>query len=186
MSIENIKSKDSTNASVIKGAANVNNIDLHGHYVVKCYDADGNLKWEDEIDNLVTTEGKNDILDKYLEGSSYTAAHYLGLIDNDSFSAISSGDTAASHSGWVEYTNYAESTRQQPSFSAASSGSKATSAAVSFTASGAGGTVTGSFLSTNSTKGTTLGVLFSVGQFTGGNKTLASGDIINVTYTASA
>jgi len=186
MSVDKINTKDFSDALVIKGAKTVNSLDLHGRYEIECFDSDGNLKWKDEIINLVTTEGKNDLLDKYLSGSSYTAAHYIGLIDATGFLQIVVGDTAASHAGWSEYTNYAETNRVQPNFSSASGGSKATSAAASFTASGAGGTVTGSFLSTNSTKGTTLGVLFSAGQFTGGDKSVVSGDILNVTYTASA
>src|SRR6266576_2241715 len=34
------------------------------------------VAWEVAIENLVTTEGKNDLLTNYLKGSSYTAAFY--------------------------------------------------------------------------------------------------------------
>jgi hypothetical protein len=54
---------------------------------------DGELKWEDGFDNLVTTEGKNDIIDKYFKGSAYTAAWYLGLKGTGSAAV---GDTLAS------------------------------------------------------------------------------------------
>jgi hypothetical protein len=53
-----------------------------------------------------------------------------------------------------------------------------------FVISGAGGTVAGAFL-TNVATGTS-GVLFSEGDFTGGDKLVASGDTINVTYTFNA
>ena len=52
------------------------------------------------------------------------------------------------------------------------------------TISGAGGTVAGAFLC-NAATGTT-GILFSEGDFTGGDKIVASGDTVNVTYTFSA
>ena len=184
--MEKISTSEIVDASVIRGAGSVESIGLIGRYNVQCYDSDGNMKWEDNIDNLVTTVGKDDLLDKYLSGSSYTAAFYFGLIDNSGFLQIVVGDTMASHAGWSEYTNYSSATRPAPTFASASSGSKSTSGAVSFTASGAGGTVTGAFLVTNSTKGGSSGVLVSAGQFTGGNKTVVAGDIVNVTYTLSA
>jgi len=48
------------------------------HYEVVCFDADGAEKWRDDFTNLVTTAGKNDIVDKYFKGSAYTAGWYLG------------------------------------------------------------------------------------------------------------
>ena len=68
------------------------------HYAFECRDADGNLKWADEFDNLVTTAGKNDLVDKYFKGATYTAAWHLGLKGTGSAAA---GDTLASHAGWA-------------------------------------------------------------------------------------
>ena len=48
-------------------------------YVFEAFDKDGRLKWREEVKNLVVTEGRNDVLDKYYKGSAYSAAHYLGL-----------------------------------------------------------------------------------------------------------
>ena len=42
--------------------------------------ADGDITWFNTVQNLVTTGGKTDALDKYLAGSVYTAAWYPGLI----------------------------------------------------------------------------------------------------------
>ncbi len=141
-------------------------------------------KWTDEIQNLVTTAGKNDLLDKYLSGSGYTATWFLGLVDNSGFSAYAAGDTAASHAGWTESTAYSNANRPTPSFGSASAGSKATTATafnINATA-----TINGCFLISNNTKGGTTGILYSAGSFSGGNRAVANGDTLNVTYTASA
>lgn len=140
-------------------------------------------KWAETHLNLVTTAGKNDLLTNQFKGSSYTAAWYLGLIDNASFSAIAAGDTASSHAGWIESTAYSNSTRVALSFGTASAGSLAASAA-SFNINGSA-TINGAFAITNSTKGGTTGVLYSAGSF-GSTRTVANGDTLNVTLTVTA
>ncbi len=50
----------------------------------------------------------------------------------------------------------------------------------------AGATVGGMFITTDNTKGGTTGILISVGAFTGGDRTVASGDTINATATLTA
>ena len=69
-----------------------------GRYVATAFDRDGKQLWTDTIENLVTTQGKNDMLDQYLDGAAYTAAFFVGLISDDTFSAIVVGDTAQAHS----------------------------------------------------------------------------------------
>ena len=155
-----------------------------GHYVVECFGADGKLKWTDGFDNLVTTVGKNFALDTVLSGAAYTAAWYVGLVSITGYSAVASGDTAASHAGWTEDQNYSQSSRPSASFSAASGGSKSLSAAAVFSMN-ANTTIKGCFLISNSTKGGTTGTLYSAGLFTGGDKVLQNGDTLNVSYSAS-
>src|SRR5947209_12911309 len=41
--------------------------------------ADGHVRWHVRFHNLVTTAGKNDLLDKYFKGSAYTATWFLCL-----------------------------------------------------------------------------------------------------------
>lgn len=157
---------------------------LGGRYRVECVGADGQVRWVDYIDNLVTTAGKNDLLDKYLAGSAYTAAWYLGLISSSGYTAVAAGDTSASHAGWTESTAYSNGTRPAPSWGAAAAGSKA-STATAFNINGTD-TIKGAFLITNSTKGGSTGVLYSAGLFSGGDRAVVNGDTLNVTYTASA
>lgn len=151
-------------------------------------------KWEDGIENLVTTVGANLLLDTLLAGSAYTTVGpYMGLI-NTNASAAAIGDTMASHAGWLEvgaanaplYT----APRKTISFSAASGKSKASTGTYTFAIITTGGTVGGCFLVTGtgalSTIDNTAGVLYSAGAFTGGSKTVGVGDSLTVTYTATA
>ena len=185
---EQVQVGEAAGATVARGAGVLADVRMHGRFEVECIGPDGRVRWRDEIRNLVTTVGKNDLLDKYLAGSGYTASVRMGLKGTGSAAA---GDTQASHGGWSEvgganapaYTG----NRPTPSFSAASGGSKATSAAVSFTITSPG-TVAGCFLNVggSATKDDTTGVLYSAGDFTGGNKVVGASDVLSVTYTASA
>lgn len=182
--IERINPTAQAAATVARGADVVEAVSLGGVYTVTCYAADGSVRWTDTVRNLVTTAGKNDLLDKYLAGATYTAAWFLGLIDSAGWSAVNVADTAASHSGWTESTAYSNSTRPAPSWGAAAAGSKA-STATAFNINGTA-TIKGTFLISNSTKGGTTGILYSAGLFTGGDRAVVNGDRLDVTYTASA
>lgn len=183
---ENGNARDGSLAAISLAHALTEAAHASGKYVVQCHAYEGGpLLWEETIDNLVTTAGANDLLDKYLGGSSYTAAWYLGLIGNTSFTTgPAAGDTAASHAGWTEATGYSQAARPAASWNSASARSKALSAGVVYTAN-ASDTIKGCFLISNSTKGGTTGVLYSAGLFTGGDQPIVSGNTLTVSYTAS-
>lgn len=149
-------------------------------YVFECRDALGRLKWREEVDNLVTTEGMNDMLTDYYKGSAYTAAHYLGLAGSGTKAAA---DTMASHAGWSEVTGYAAATRPAITWGTASAGSLAATGATAFSIN-ATVTVAGAFIATDSTKGGTTGTLVGVTDFAA-PRSMANGDTLNVTPTAS-
>lgn len=159
------------------------------------------LKWHDGFRNTVVTEGKNAALTHFLKGSSYTASQVLGLIEDTGYSAISATNTAANitaagggspTNGWNEAPSATFATRGTPSFGTAGSGSLATSSAVSCSII-ATDTIKGAFLMCRSAAGTaptttvgnTNGALYSAGLFTGGDRAVANGDTLNVSYTAS-
>lgn len=153
-------------------------------YTFSCYKPDGTLRWQETFENLVTTGGKNDLLDKYFAGSGYTASWCLGLIDSAGYSAVAAADTMASHAGWVESTAYTQANRPALAFNAASGGSKATSSACVFSIN-ATVTIKGAFSTTNNTKGGTTGILYSAGAFSA-DRSLFNGDTLNVSLTLSA
>jgi hypothetical protein len=164
-----------------------------GRYTFECIGPDGEVKWTDEFPNVVTTVGKNYLLESGLAAAALTVVGpYMGLISSTSYTAVAAADTMASHGGWLEAGNANAPTYTAPrktlAFSAASGGSKATSSAASFAITGTG-TVKGAFvvLSTSAvaTIDNTSGTLFSAGLFSGGDKTVANGDTINVSYTAT-
>lgn len=156
---------------------------LSGYYKVVCSGPDGKEKWTEEIFNIVPTAGKNDILDKYYLGSGYTAAVYMGLKGSGSTNAT---DTQASHAGWLEVggTNAPAYTgnRKTITMGAAAAGvSTAPSQAFAITS---GGTVSGIFVNVggSATKDNTTGILFSVGNFSGGDRVVAASDTLTVSH----
>lgn len=186
MQNEKINTSIINDASVERNANISDSMNLKNWYDVECYDSEGNLKWSDRVYNLVTTEGLNDALTKYFKGSSYTAAWYVGLVNGGSSPTYAAGDTAASHAGWTEVTAYSESVRQTLTLGTASAGSIDNSASKAVFSINGTATVAGCFVISNSTKSGTTGVLYGEGNFTGGNKSVASGDTLNVTVTLTA
>ena len=193
---------DSASASVTRGAQHNETLGIQGWYDVKCFDSEGNLKWEDKAPNLVTAVGKQALFDYYFgatgtAGGTASGTNYLGLCGGTA--TYTAADTMASHT-WTEvglanaptYTGNRQSVNWTAASSTGSTPSNVTSktgAALTF-AMTSSGTVNGCFInsgaSASATKDTTTGILYSAGNFTGGSKTVANGDSLAVTYTTTA
>jgi hypothetical protein len=183
---------DSGDATIARAGSMSEGAKAEGFYTFECRDAAGNVKWTDTVENVVTTVGKNLALDTYLAGSAYTVTGpFMGLINTNASAAVI-GDTMGSHAGWLEVgaTNAPAYTspRKTISFSAAASGSKASTGTYTFAITSSG-TVGGAFLVFGSGAVSTIdsaaGTLYSAGAFTGGSKTVSNGDSLTVTYTTS-
>jgi hypothetical protein len=181
-------SNDKINATFVAHNGLTSRMAAGGVYTVQCFDKDGKLKWEDKSHNLVVNQGLKDMNDKYFAGSGYTAAWYIGLITGPSSgTTLSATDTLASHAGWTEFTNYAGS-RKAAVFAAATLADPSvitnSASPASFSISGAGGVVAGAFLA--SVNSGTSGILFSESDFQApGDRTVVSGDTLNITYAFS-
>ena len=182
------------NASIPEGMG------IEGHYHVVCRDKDGNIKWEEEFPNLVVAAGKQLLLDTLLRtsGTYTTVGPFLGLT-NASLTPAATDTMTTLVGGGKEFTNYTvggSAVRGTAVFAASTStgstpSNVTTSAAtaITYTITGAGGTVYGCFLVTgsgaSSTQSNTSGTLYSEGNFTTA-KTTTAGDTVSVTYSTTA
>jgi hypothetical protein len=167
--------------------------EAHGTYVFRCFDREGgSLLWEETLDNVVCTQGKNTLFNAGLAGSSYTVTGpYLGLISSASFSAVSVSDTMTSHAGWLESGNANAPTYTGPrptaAFAAASGGSIALVTAATFNMTGSG-TVQGAFLTFGTgavgTIDNTGGSLYSAGTFSVAQP-VVNGNVLTCSYSTS-
>lgn len=202
MELEKLNAREINEASVIRGVGVLESLYAKGQYFAQCFDKDGNLKWEDIIDNVVTDVGANQLLDSAF-GSGPVAGPFLGLISSVGYTGIPVvADTMASHASgghvWVEagngsnfpnWSTPASNARVAISFASASGRAKALSANASFVIANNGGTVKGCFVvfgtGAVATNNNTSGVLYSAGVFSGGDKVVGIGDTLNVGYSTS-
>lgn len=143
------------------------------------------VAWEEEVHNLVTTEGKNDQLTQYFKGAAYTAAFFIGLVNNAGFTAYAAGDTAAQingTNGWAEGTPYSNATRVAWVGGTASGGSIDNTGSVAIFNINATQTVRGGFVSTASAKNATTGKLYGEADFSVA-RSVVSGDSLQITST---
>jgi hypothetical protein len=185
MTIDKMTATDMVQASTKYNTMPEDTMSIHGTYHAVCYSQDGFVKWADDIENLVTTVGKNATLDTIL-GNVAAGAVVMGLKGTGTALVT---DTQASHGTWLEVGLANQPTysgnRPTPSFSTAAAGSKTTSSAVSFSITGTG-TVAGCFINIggSATIDNPTGTLFSAGDFSS-SKAVVNGDTIAVTYTAT-
>jgi len=179
--------KDQVSASLITRPTLGETVGAGGVYTVECVGPDGQVKWTDQFHNLVVNQGLANMNGAYFAGTAQTTTWYLGLVEGPgSGTTFAAADTLASHAGWTESTAYAGN-RKAVTFGSPTSGSPSGESAISNSASpssfvmNATVVIAGAFLASVDTG--TSGILFSEGDFTGGDKSVASGDTLNVTYT---
>jgi hypothetical protein len=178
---EQMNAADTSGAGLVMGHGMADVLSLKGTYHVECV-RDGVVIWSEECPNVVTTEGKNAMLDKFLGLGAAYAAIAIGLHTTVGNAA----STYATPSPQVESVVYSNANRPTPAFAAASAGSKSTSAAAAFTINGSA-TITGAFMALGAAGVTTksdtaaTAVLLSSGTFSA-SRAVINGDTLNVTY----
>jgi len=191
---------DSAIATLNTNAISAEDMGVHGHYHVVCRDKDGNIKWEEEFPNLVVAIGKQLMLDTLLRtsGTYTTVGPFLGLT-NATLTPAATDTMTTLVGGGKEFTNYTvggSAVRGTAVFAASTSSgttpsnvTTSTASAITYTITGAGGTVYGCFLVTGSgavsTQSSTAGTLYSEGNFATAKVTTA-GDTVSVTYSTTA
>lgn len=178
------KSTDTITAGMVCGTRPEAQAKASGVYKVQCVGADGKVKWEEDIHNLVVNVGLQDMVNAYLDAGTQTTTWYLGLITGPGAS-VAAGNTMSSK-GWTEFTSYSGN-RKTAVFSTPTTAdpSETTNSAspASFTMTGSG-KVGGAFLTSSPTVGGTTGLLFSASAFqTPGDRDVVASDVLNVTYT---
>lgn len=103
------------------------------------------------------------------------------MVSSTGFVSFSDTDTAASHSGWTEYTDYAESTRVEIDFGAASDNTITNPTSISFTPNTSGDVVVGWFLTTIAAKSASTGYLIAQSTLLEGSVTTQAGIVQSFT-----
>jgi hypothetical protein len=192
MSTEKSTAKDVVSAGLNTNRSGTESVGAGGVFTVTCVSKDGLTKWTESFHNLVVNDGLVFMNGANFLATGYTAAWYLGLVEGPgSGNTYAAGDSLATHAGWTELvpgTAYTGN-RQDVVFNG-SSPTVANPSVVSNSSSPSvfpmlvnGTSVAGALLATVSSG--TSGTLFSVGNFTGGDKSVDAGDTLNVTYTFS-
>ena len=183
MSIDFGKASDKFDAVMCTTGKENDALQGGGVFTVTCHDAEGNLKWEDGFHNLVPSQGLQYMSASFFTATGYTTALYFGLITGPgSGTSYAAADTLASHAGWSE--SVLVGSRKSITFGTPTTATPSVTIGTSnvFTVTGAA-TIAGAFV-TNAASGTS-GVLFAEGDFTGGDKSVTTGDTLAVTYTFS-
>jgi len=179
MSLGKFKPEVSINASVTTRPKVGGHFGIDGQWDVECY-RNGNIIWTDHISNVIVNSAITYLLGVGIGSSAQTSAGgwYLSLISTGMSAA--SGDTMASHAGWTECSAHTAVNRQvwQPDAVSGKTIDNSTNKA-SFTINATTG-VGGAFMCSVASGGSAGDTLFAAGAFTGGDRALSDGDVIQV------
>jgi hypothetical protein len=161
---------------------------IEGRYTVQCFEFEGGpLLWEEAFDNVVTTVGKNSMLDNFLAGSAFTqTGPYMGLISSVSWTNLNT--TLSS------LTSYNSGTGLATLVTAAAHGLSPNDTQVTIaSAAGTGANISnlnGTFTPQAGTTGSTLVIYVGTGltitTVTGGTVTTTSGTRLSDTMASHA
>jgi hypothetical protein len=170
--------RDKAEANAIMRPSCFDSFTFHNPVEVRCYDKDGNLKWEEINYNVCTDEGINYMLDVMFHGTAATGTWYVGLAGAGT---KATGNTLASHAAWSEITTYTGNRKAYVETEASSKSLSNTGNLASFAIDDTA-TVAGAFICSVETG--TEGKLFAVVDFAA-PRGVASGDTLTVLYTLS-
>lgn len=148
------------------------------HYTFDCYDKEGNIKWHEEMDNLVVDVGMNKMLDMTFFSGTASPAWYLFLKHTGT---VAAADTMASHAGWTEATPYSNANRPTwtPNGAASGKSTSNSSAKAVFNFNATDADIAGAGMTDNNTKGGSTGTLYGAADF-GAARGVASGDTLTL------
>jgi hypothetical protein len=177
---------DRASAGALSVVRDVDGVDAPwGHFVCECFGPNGELKWREEFDNVVTTAGKQMHLNVMFGGTAKPTTWNVLLKGTGTAAAA---DTLATHAGWTELVPGTAYTGNRPAiaFGAATvfstTGAQVTNGtAVSFSILVNSTVIAGAGVAADAATGTT-GVLYNIGDFAS-SRTMGAGDSLNVTIT---
>jgi len=185
-------------ANTVRARGNADSIKPRGRFVVE-HIREGKVIGKYEIDNAITNEGKNKLLNVMFHAVSAISTWYIGLVDGAGGPTLAAGDVYAQINGtnaWDEFTAYdvagpSSTDRGTWTEGTAASQSITNASPVVFDITGAG-SVYGLFLVGGGTAAITKadaaggGSLWAAAAFTSGTVTVGNGDQLKVTYTVNA
>ncbi len=133
-------------------------------YTIECVDKDGNVKWTEEVHNIIPTEAQNYFITASITGGTRYTTWYVGIYANN-YAPVASDTMTTFAASAAEVTTYAESAR--PAFTPGSVASGLVTnydSPAEFTLN-ADATVRGGFIASSSSKGGTTGLLLSAALF---------------------
>lgn len=150
-------------------------------YKFQCFDADANLKWEFDEENLIPDEGRDYMMNAALNGGAQLTSWFVGLYSGN-YTPVAADTAATFPTSATEITTaYSEATRVALVNGALSAGLWANVASpAEFTFTAASTIVRGGFISSAPTKGGTTGALLSA-VLASTAKTVLAGEVLKVT-----
>lgn len=160
-----------------------NELKVGGRFYIEHVRA-GEVIDREDVTNLVVNEGLNHILDTVFHSGTQVTTWYLGLFEGN-YTPVANVTAATIASAATESTAYDEATRPEYNEAAASNQSITNSANKATFTMNATKTIYGAFLVSNSTRGSTSGILFSAARFNSA-KQVVDDDQLLLTYTFTA